>query len=557
MTQLEAHEVHLAKIFSSDYDFVIPEYQRPYSWRPEQASQLLEDLSESLDRDDNEPYFLGSIVLVQAKNEPLAQVIDGQQRLTTLTILLAVLRDLSTDEELVNDFSKMIIEPGNKLLGLKPKPRLMIRPRDAEFFASHIQANGATTRLPELPEAALTNDPRRNLRDNSRALRDVLASWPEERRLALSTLLLTRTYLVVVRTADLESAHRIFSVMNARGLDLSPADIFKARVIGALPDGKGDLYADKWDNAEESLGRQAFADLFLHIRMIFARVRAERELLKEFPEQVLDAYLPDRAAAFVDDVVIPYADAFRVVRSQSYSAPEGAEKVNDWLRRLSLTDNNDWVPAALWAIRHHGYEPMWLDAFFTKLERLAANMLIRRVYSTPRATRYANVLRGLEAGQGLETEAFELTRDEIHEARAVLDGAIYLIPPVRRYVLLRLDEILANEPGVIFNHKIITVEHVLPQNPAADSQWSRVFSTEERDEWTHKLANLVLLNRRKNSEAQNFDFDVKKAKYFAGDKGVSIFASTSQVLASVEWSPSTLRARQDQLLAALHATWSL
>ena len=67
MQQLEAHEVPLHKIFSSDYDFHIPDYQRPYAWEVEQASQLLEDLTEALDRSGEEPYFLGSIVLVKEK----------------------------------------------------------------------------------------------------------------------------------------------------------------------------------------------------------------------------------------------------------------------------------------------------------------------------------------------------------------------------------------------------------------------------------------------------------------------------------------------------------
>ena len=100
MQQLEAREVPLNKVFCGDYDFHIPEYQRPYAWQVEQAGQLLEDLVEAMDRGGDEPYFLGSIVLVKSPNAARAEVIDGQQRLTTLTILLAVLRDSTTNPEL-------------------------------------------------------------------------------------------------------------------------------------------------------------------------------------------------------------------------------------------------------------------------------------------------------------------------------------------------------------------------------------------------------------------------------------------------------------------------
>ncbi|GAA3657262.1 DUF262 domain-containing protein [Streptomyces sp. S1A] len=83
MQKLEAHEMPLHKVFSSDYDFQIPDYQRPYAWQEEQATQLLTDLLEALDRGTDEPYFLGSIVLVKDGGAPRAEVIDGQQRLTT------------------------------------------------------------------------------------------------------------------------------------------------------------------------------------------------------------------------------------------------------------------------------------------------------------------------------------------------------------------------------------------------------------------------------------------------------------------------------------------
>ncbi|MET8947042.1 HNH endonuclease family protein, partial [Streptomyces sp. NPDC004542] len=107
------------------------------------------------------------------------------------------------------------------------------------------------------------------------------------------------------------------------------------------------------------------------------------------------------------------------------------------------------------------------------------------------------------------------------------------------------------------NHPLITVEHVLPQNPKADSQWVGLFDEEQRAQWTHRLGNLVLLNRAKNSAAQNYDFAAKKAKYFTGRGGVVPFALTSQVLQHVEWTPVVLKARQEELLGVLFEEWRL
>ncbi|MEO6084650.1 MAG: DUF262 domain-containing protein, partial [Umezawaea sp.] len=100
MQQLEAHEMALHRVFNGDFDFHVPHYQRQYAWEVEQAVQLLQDLREALERDQEEPYFLGSLVLVKPESGTRVDVIDGQQRLTTLTILLAVLRDLAVDPEI-------------------------------------------------------------------------------------------------------------------------------------------------------------------------------------------------------------------------------------------------------------------------------------------------------------------------------------------------------------------------------------------------------------------------------------------------------------------------
>lgn len=557
MQQLEAHEVPLHKVFCSDYDFRIPDYQRPYAWEVEQAAQLLDDLVEALDRDTDEPYFLGSIVLVKRKESSDAEVIDGQQRLTTLTILLAVLRDLTDDDDLRVDLEKMIAEPGNKIRKLEPKPRLALRARDEAFFRDMVQTTESIDSLLKLKPDALKTDAQKALQANASALRQSLSTWSEERRLDLVGMLSERTFLVVVSTPDLNSAHRIFSVMNARGLDLSPADIFKSFIIGALDAKVSDTYAERWEDAEEALGRDDFADLFLHLRMIFSKVRARRELLKEFPEQVLSEYLPTKAAAFVDDVVVPYAEAYEQIRDQSYAAVTGAGKVNAWFKRLAQLDNNDWRPPALWALRTHADDPEWLDEFFRALERLASSMLVRRVYATPRSQRYADLLRELSEGDGLEAPSFVLSDLERTETIKRLGGEIYLVSKVRKYVLLRLDEVLAKNPGVSYDHPLITVEHVLPQTPQADSVWTRTFTDEERLRWTHRLGNLVLLNRAKNSEAQNFDFEKKKSKYFSGANGVATFALTSQVLSHSEWTPMSLEVRQGELMEALRTEWRL
>lgn len=554
---LKAAEINLGRLFSDDFNFVIPEYQRPYAWGEGESLQLLADLHGALERDTQEPYFLGSIVLVKDATTALAEVIDGQQRLTTLTILLAVVRDLLSNEEIRQHVHRLIEEPAVFFEDKAAAPRLTLRPRDARFFREHVQKDGATTSLVSLSDNVTATDSQRAMRDNAIALRRELAVWSQDELTDLFRMMGRRTFLVTVSTPDLNSAYRIFSVMNARGMPLSPPDIFKSQVIGAIREDERPYYADLWEKLEQELGRDEFGDLFLYVRAVTSQTRAVRGLLQEFPEQVLNVYLPSNGKDFIRDVLEPYARADARLIGQDFDGEGEWPSVNAWLKRLSQLDNDDWRPVALWALKHHGDDAVFLNAFLQKLERLAASMLLRRVYTTPRAQRYMDLLKELAAGYGLESSAFQLSADEKRDTLDRLGGEIYLTRPVRKYVLLRLDSILAADPGASYDHKIITVEHVLPQHPDASSRWVQDFSDEEAAFWTHRLGNLLLLNRRKNSQAQNYDFDVKKTGYFASSHGVAVFALTTQILNESVWTPAVVERRHNDLMHVLEVQWSL
>lgn len=558
--ELSASNQPLEKVFSNDYQLTIPRYQRPYAWTADETLQLLEDLQGAAPL-EGEPYFLGSIVLVNTGGAE-HDVIDGQQRLTTTTILMAVLRDLaaSTSPKLAEGIQTYLADASKAWKSdAVVTPRLTLRPKDADFFRTWVQTPGKIEGLVGLTDNAAHTASMRNIRDNAKALREVLAPLGANAWEAFFDFLLERTELVVVTTEDKASAHRIFSVLNARGLDLSPTDIFKSDLIGGVSPEKEDAYADKWDQAEDAVGRHDFTDLFRDIRTIVSGQRAKRELLKEFPEQVLSRWLSiETPEQVIDNHLVPYAEAFTQVLAPAFGPGPEWDQVNEWLRRLDSLDNTDWRPIVLWILRHHSDEPAMLSVLLQKVERLAASMLLRRAYATPRAARYLDLLSQLQAGQGPSAQSFALSDAEKAEARANLDGDLYQTYQSKRlrYILLRLDSLLANKPGVQYFPAQISVEHVLPQGPAAGSDWVSVFDDSEREMWTHRLGNLLLLSRYKNSQAQNYDFEKKKAKYF-NTHGSAVFALTTQVLQHQVWTPQVVASRQRLLVDRLVKEWEL
>jgi len=560
--KIHGSEYVLSKVFSNDFAFEIPHYQRPYAWTIEQTGELWDDLTTAMGQDtgapveDVAPYFLGCIVLIKQDHAPDAKIVDGQQRLATLTILLSGLRETFEDRKRASDLESFLYEEGNLILGTANRYRLQVRERDRQFFTDYVQKPGGLPRLLTVNARDLDSVSQENMLANGLFLLDRARALPEAARQRLAAFLLTRCVLVLVSSPDLDSAYRIFSVLNNRGLDLSHADILKAEVVGQLPTPTAKEYSEKWENAENALGLEAFTELFAHIRMIYRKQKMRETVLKEFRDYVLPQHEPRE---LIDDVILPYADAYKEVASAIFESASQADAINELLRWLNQIDNFDWIPPAIKFVTDHRGEPSKLVRFLTDLERLAAGMMTTRVDVTRRIERYGRVLTAMDKDENLyaEDSPLQLSADERRDVSAALDGDIYNVRNVPRYALLRLDALLS-EGEAHYDLPVISIEHVLPQTPSSSSEWMANFPDEEqRARLVHRLGNLVLLSRRKNTSASNYDFEDKKTKYFTGRGGVSPFALTTQVLREPTWTPEVIERRQQDLLGRLAALWRL
>lgn len=553
-------EYPIAKIFSSDFDYSIPSYQRPYAWTEVQAGDLFADLFDFFVKEKDETYFLGSIVLIKDEGKPDAEVIDGQQRLTTLTILLTALTTQFSGE-LRTDFENYIREPGRASQGLKPKPRLALRDRDRQFFADYVQA----LKLPELlalDPAKLDNESQRNIRRNAEVL---LAKLEEnfkgdiDKLCEFGAFLVQRCFLVAVSTPSPKSAFRVFSVLNSRGLDLLPTDIIKSDIIGSIKNQKTqDDITELWEELEVKTGRDGFAELFGHIRMISAKEKARRALLEEFRDQVVKK--SSSSEDLVATVIEPYAQAYLIAKNSSYVSTSNAADINALLKWLNRIDNADWLPSAIRFLATHENDPAYALWFFGKLERLASFMHICGYDVNQRIERYATVLTALESPSTLAQpiSTIELMPEEKGQMLAVLDSDIYLLTARRRnHLILRLDSFLG-DGAASYDLALLTIEHVLPQTVNPETNWANAWPDESvRKQWVHRLANLVPLTQKRNSKALNYDFDVKKSAYFGGKHGVSSYQLTTQVLNTPAWTPTLVAQRQLDLIEMLSDRWDL
>jgi Protein of unknown function DUF262/Protein of unknown function (DUF1524) len=561
-TKIHGAEYPLRKVFSNDFNFRIPMYQRPYSWTTDEARALFEDIFNSVGDDqagpvDNlGPYFLGSIVLIKDESSPQAEVIDGQQRLTTLTLLLSSLRHTIADKTYSAALTEYLYEVGNPVIGTQNRYRLTLRERDEDFFRKYVQDSGKLPELLDLDDHQIS-DSRRNIKRNAELFLTCLTDLSEGKRVRIAKYMMQYCYLIVVSTPNFDSAYRIFSILNDRGLDLSPSDILKAEIIGQIPTSSQAKYNDMWEAAEEDLGRKAFAELFSHIRMIYRKQKMRESILKEFREHVVAN--TKGPSELIESVLVPYAETLSVLQSAGFESAEAAEQINGLLRWLNRIDNTDWVPPAILFLTKHKHQSKSVRQFLVDLERLAAFMMLTRFSINERLDRYGKLLGAIEDKSDLydSSSPLQLTDGESRAFLKDMNGDVYrMTPPRRLYLLLRLDSALS-DGSATYEHGAISIEHVLPQTPAETSNWCSWFPSESlRDKWVHRLGNLVLLTHNKNSSASNFEFDKKKTSYFMKG-GVSPFPVTTQVVTEVEWTPQVVERHQKSKLKVLHELWRL
>lgn len=550
---ITAKEKTLNDVFSDKYFFEIPRYQRPYAWHTDQVDDLLDDLLSAMNRDEQSPYFLGSIVLIKNNRDPKSDVVDGQQRLTTLTMLFCVLRDLATGKDQIelDDFVRQL---GSGPRGTQDRWRLTVRERDKNFFCDNIQSSGTIQNFIK-KDGYNFSDSQKLFQSNISLLNRKLSALSENQRKSFVNFVVQQCYLVIVTATDRDSAYRIFSVMNDRGLDLSPTDILKANIIGEIPVANQDVYSQKWEDIEERIGRDGFRDLFAHIRMIKLKAKLRTTLQQDFQESIL---VDEDGGHFIDSVLEPYAGVYETLLDASYESSQGAEQVNNYLIYLRRLDNFDWFPPAMAFFWHCSENCGNLVRFVRDLERLAYGLFILRANVNKRVNRYGKVLREIERGDDLfrVDSALQLDVEEQAKVISALNGEIYLQTPIRRTLLERLDGLLA-DAGAKYERRVVTVEHVLPRNPSDGSVWLEWFPDQAiREMWTHRLANLILLSRRKNSAASNLDFVQKKERYFKSGR-VAPFALATHVIQEKEWTPEVLERRQRDLLQLLRTEWRL
>jgi hypothetical protein len=539
---MNAEERNIGKVLTEQICFEIPPYQRPYSWLKENVQELLDDTWSAFIANDPE-YFVGSLITIECERDRRYEVVDGQQRLTTLNLLFARLRDHITDNAAKEEVGKRIL-PRNVLTGDAETPRLVLRAKDRSFFQKHV-LEGAP--VPEKSKLDL-DAPKLRITENLQVIDGFLTGKDQKQLMLFANYILRNIYVVFVRTSSLKSAYRLFNVLNARGLPLSNADLIKNALFGLLngASSQADDLEGRWVELEERLGIERMDSFLGHHRTSLVASKARGSLHEEFEPLIKVA-----AGPFVlIDTLNESAQNYIRIFDADFEDPAILRP----LRSLQRVEYDEWIPPLL-AFLNNPVPDLPESEFISLLEKITIQNWVCRMGRTARLTVYYQLINAIRERKSPE-EIRKIFRDNARnvEFHSLLDGMVYL-HPFASAVLLRLEEASQDDSVTKTFSGLITIEHVLPQ-AFKDDYWKARFTEEEHRTWLHRLGNLALLSGRKNYRAQYYGFDRKKAIYEKRSEKVS-FDLTKDICAESEWTPQVLKGRHEQLMDLARQTWDI
>ena len=544
----------LKKVLCDDERFYqIPDYQRPYSWDKDNVSDLISDLVTSYINNIEENYFCGSLVLVQGDKGRL-DIIDGQQRVTTFTILACVIRDLYYDilDEKQKDYIKLSIQ--DKYENTKRKLKFLTNDK--------YQLDFEETVLKKINFISNKNDyekdfPKNRYLQNAHFIRDNIKENFVNFNIDVNKFVIwlyEKVVLTTILCPNADSAIRIFNVLNDRGMPLSPIDILKSSLMQRiLNEEDKNTFKVSWEAIITKLEFDdiAFEDMlnsYLYYKLgDNPSVRIDTELMDIFKkENKLENPL----------------EVISEIKNFSDSYIEILTLKNKYIFCLKYLKHRIYWTSILASAKFVKYKDFdklikYLMAYYYQ------NWIAGKTVANIKQTSF-NIIKSIKKDDNID-EIIKLMQENLkkYETTNMFENELNINNHYERNwakPLLILVEYFwtdsqNEQQSFIPLSSKLHLEHILPQT--TNEFWNNIFTIEQREIWTNSLANLVLLSLRKNIQAQNYDFNSKKEAYFNNDNVVTSFHTTRDIKEICEWNEKELKLRKDKLVNKINEIISI
>ena len=540
----------------------VPPYQRDYAWTQQEWEDLWNDVVE-LRGDPDGRHYMGALV-VQARGDREFFVIDGQQRLATISLLaLAVIDKLRRMADEGADEARnreRATELRNRFIGEKDpaslveSSRLRLNETDDPFYQDYLVQLRPPLNPRGLPGSnALLWKCCRYFSKQIDELEVGAGDEGEEIAKILSETVARRLLFILITVDDELNAYTLFETLNARGLELTTTDLLKNYFFSKVRAGADiDSLKRRWQTLIATVTQERFPGFLRHHLLCeHPKIRRQR-LFKMVRNRVRT---PEETFGFLT-ALEGRAELFAALTDVNHGYWIDRPAAKPFVRELILFRARQMTPVffAAW-----GRFP---DDDFVRLLKLAAVIAFRYAVVSALNPNLLERVCHFAAKAVIEGQAnrpgavfMQLRSIYVDDDRFESDFARWTVSTrgqrgrIARYVLARL-ETDAGERAVDPETDPGTVEHVLPENPAGE--WAEVFPQDRWDAAVDRLGNLTLLERALNRDGGNAGYPAKRAAYES-----SGYALTREVadLAPEEWTPALLEERQRRLAARAVRLW--
>ncbi len=568
----DAEDKSLHDILFGKEKYKIPRYQRPYSWTRDEVADFWNDLK------DEESSFLGSFVFNYEfiDKDQFIEVIDGQQRLITFTILSAVLRDLYRelkDERKADLTQTSIIEFRDNITG-EPTYRLKCGDTLSKFFEKNIQESNAQISL-----STPYRKEEKRVKENYEYLKDQISGELEQineksKKILYLDLLkkkLADLRIIWIRIENDEDAYSIFETVNARGADLTAADLLKNYLFSKIHNQEDGIDAAKesWinieNNVEDAKGLSVSKLIRYHWLSKYSFV-SEKNLYKEIKKTITDP------AAFLEELE-KSSDYYFKMTSDEINAKTWQEEVADRrqgikifeaLQGLKVMGITQSYPLLLCLLANYTKIGMDLSSIFKTIEnyhfvysaicKQPGNRVERIYFQT--AKRIQDVLQlknpskirvGAESALSEFKNKLEVpNRDFFIEKFMDIEYKNY---PLVVYILSNIEKAKGGTDEQIVNYSKVNIEHILPKDP---TEWN--LTKKDTKEYVNNLGNLTLISERINGAMGNQPLEEKMTLL-----GTSKLHINKELTVKIEennnkWDKEDIANRQRELAEFAHDT---
>jgi len=554
---LDTSTVSLSDIIGNGKIYKVPSYQRDYSWKFDHWEDLWADIQAVLNGE--RVHYMGSIVL-QNKGEKKYSVIDGQQRLATLTlIVLATIKviqsladrniDKANNEERIKLLSKKFLgdkDPGS----LTYSAKLELNENNNSFFQSHLLVF-----RPPINEKTLGDSDKllwEAYKFFLQKLTEYFSATENGEQIAnfLNKQIAEKLKFIQIVVDDELSAYTVFETLNYRGERLTVSDLLKNFLFSLATESDLVHIKDKWKRTVDTIGLDMFPVFLRHYWISKNRLTSEKHLFKSLKESVQNS---PQVIELLDELE-RNAQLYNALTSSSDKIWIGQREIIKRIKEMELFKEKQALPILLTSYNNLTSEE------FAKVLRVITVITFRYT-----------IIGGLHTNLKEEVynkAAIKITNGELTTASSIArevkalytsdkdfknDFSTTIISTKRqkrliRYILFEIENHLSHMDSS-FEENPATIEHILPENAGDD--WAVSFPASVQDSFVYRLGNYTLLEDDKNRECSTKSFADKKAIYMT-----SQYLMTKQVTAN-EWTPNTLDLRQNKFADYASSIWRL